>query len=145
MDYLGEILNSGSLPDSASVWWKNETRELIRLRDKGNPENSPMASRVLNFISILCSEQGTSYYRNRLYPQAAFLFEICTFSDSENQNNYYNLARSLAGSGKSRESVNALSAAMDHGFNSRKTLESDPAFGTIRDDARYKALLLKMK
>ena len=145
MDYLGEILNSGSLPDSASVWWKNETRELIRLRDKGNPENSPMASRVLNFISILCSEQGTSYYRNRLYAQAASLFEICTLSDSENQNNYYNLARSLAGSGKSRESVNALSAAMDHGFNSRKTLESDPAFGTIRDDARYKALLLKMK
>jgi pimeloyl-ACP methyl ester carboxylesterase len=145
MDYLSETLNSGSLPDSASVWWRNETRTLIRLRDKGNPENSQMASRVLNFISILCSEQGTSYYRNRLYAQSALLFEICTFSDSENQNNYYNLARSLAGSGKSKESVYALSAAMNHGFNSRKTVESDPAFGTIRDDTRYKALILKMK
>jgi hypothetical protein len=144
-NYLSETLNSGSLPDSALVWWKNETRALIRLRDKGSPENSQMASRVLNFISILCSEQGTSYYRNRLYAQAAFLFEICTLSDSENQNNYYNLARSLAGSGKSKESVDALSAAMNHGFNSRKTVESDPAFGKIRDDTRYKALILKMK
>ena len=144
-NYLGEIINSRSLPDSASAWWKNETRALISLRDKGSPENSQMASRVLNFISILCSEQGTSYYRNRLYPTAAFLFEICTLSDSENQNNYYNLARSLAGSGKSKESVDALSAAMNHGFNSRKTVGSDPAFGRIRDDARYKALILKMK
>jgi hypothetical protein len=145
LNYLSEIVNSGSLPDSALAWWKNETRALIRLRDKGSPENSQMASRVLNFISILCSEQGTSYYRNRLYAQAAFLFEICTLSDSENQNNYYNLARSLAGSGKSKESVDALSAAMNYGFNSRKTVESDPAFGKIRDDTRYKALILKMK
>ena len=145
MNYLNEIINSGSLPDSASVWWKNETRALIRLRDKGSPENSQMASRVLNFISILCSEQGTSYYRNRYYAQAAFLFEICTLSDSENQNNYYNLARSLAGSGKSKESVDALSAAVNHGFNSQKTVESDPVFEKIRNNARYRALLDKIK
>ena len=145
LNYLSEIVNSGSIPDSASAWWGNETRALIRLRDKGTPENSQMASRVLNFISILCSEQGTSYYRNKLYPQAAFMFEICTLSDSENMNNYYNLARSLAGSGRSKESVNALSAAMSHGLNSRKTVESDPVFGKIRDDTRYKALILKMK
>jgi pimeloyl-ACP methyl ester carboxylesterase len=145
LNYLNEIVNSGSIPDSASAWWKNETRALKRLRDKGSPENSQMASRVLNFISILCSEQGTSYYMNRLYTQAAFLFEICTLSDSENQNNYYNLARALAGSDKLKESVGALSAAMNHGFNSRKTVESDPAFGKIRDDTRYKALIIKMK
>jgi len=145
LNYLSEIVNSGSLPDSASAGWKNEIRALIRLRAKDSPENSQMASRVLNFISILCSDQGTSFYRNKLYAQAAFLFEICTLSDSENQNNYYNLARSLAGSGKSRESVDALSAAMNHGFNSRKTVESDPVFGMIRNDARYKALMLKLK
>jgi len=145
LNYLSETVYSVSLPDSASAWWKNETSALIRLRDKGSPENSQMASRVLNFISILCSEQGTSFYRNRLYAQAAFLFEICTLSDSENQNNYYNLARSLAGSGKSKESVDALSSSMNHGFNSRKTVESDPVFGKIRDDSRYKALMIKMK
>jgi hypothetical protein len=145
LNYLSEIVNSGSFPDSASAWWKSETRALIRLRDKGTPENSQMASRVLNFISILCSEQGTSYYRNKLYAPAAFLFEICTLSDNENMNNYYNLARSLAGSGKSKEAVDALSAAMNHGFNSRKIVGSDPAFEKIRNDTRYKAMILKMK
>ena len=145
LKYLGEIINSGSLPDSASDWWKNEVNSLVRIRDHASSENSQMASRVLNFISILCSEQGISYYRNRYYEPAAFLFEICTLSDSENQNNYFNLARSLAGSGKSKESVDALSAAMKHGFNSRKTVEAEPVFGKIRDDSRYKALILKMK
>jgi len=145
MTYVMEIVKSGSLPDSASVWWKNETSSLVWLRDKGSPENSHMASRVLNFISILCSDQGTAYYRNRYFAQAALLFEICTLSDSENQYNYYNLARSLAGSGKTKESLDALSAAVKHGFDSRKTVESDPAFGKMRDEGRYKTLMLKMK
>jgi predicted Zn-dependent protease len=144
LNYLGEILRSGSVPDSASIWWSNEIRSLVRLRDKDSAENSQMASRVLNFISILCSEQGTSIYRNKYYSQAAFLFEICTLSDNENPNNYYNLAKSLAQSGKTKKSLDALSAAVKHGFNSRKTVEADPAFGNIREDARYKALIVKM-
>ncbi|MBK8881714.1 MAG: hypothetical protein IPN67_04820 [Bacteroidales bacterium] len=143
--YQNEILKSVSIPDSASVWWEKEIRSLLRLRDKGSPENSQMASRVLNFISILSYEQGASYFRYQLYPQAAFLFEICTLSDSENQYNYYNLARSLAGSGKTKEAVDALSAAISHGFNSKETVESDPSFMKIRDDSGFKALIIKMK
>jgi hypothetical protein len=145
MNYLSEIVNSGSLPDSASAWWKRETVALIRLRDKGSAEISQMASRVLNFISILCSEQATSFYKNKYYAPAAFLFEICTLSDSENPNNYFNLARSLAGSGKSKEAINALTAAVNHGFTSRKIVEADPAFDKIGDDTRFKALIIRMK
>ena len=145
LNYLSQIFKSGSLPDSVSDWCKNETRALIRLRDKGTPENSDMASRVLNFISILCSEQGTSFYKNRVFSQAASLFEICTLSDSGNPNNYYNLAKSLAQSGKSKKSVDALAAAVNHGFNSRKIVEADPAFGNIREDNRYKELIGKME
>ena len=145
LNYLVEIFNSGSLSDSTSGWWKNEVRSLTRLRDKDSQEDSQMASRVLNFISILCSDQGTSFYRNKSYSQSAFLFEICTFSDSENPNNYYNLARSLAASDKLKESISALSAAVSHGFNSRKTVEAESAFLKIRNDSRYKELILKMK
>ncbi len=145
LNYLGDVLGSGSIPDSASFWWSNEIRSLVKLRDKDSAEDSQMASRVLNFISILCSEQGTSFYRNKYYPQATFLFEICTLSDSENPNNYYNLAKSLAQSGKSKKSIDALYAAAKHGFNSRKMVEADPAFGNIRGEARYKELIGKMK
>lgn len=145
LNYLMDIVHSGLFPDTASTWWKKETGSLLILRDKGNPENSQMASRILNFVSILCSEQATSYYRNRLFAQAAILFEICTMSDSENQLNYYNLARSQAGAGSENKSLDALAAAVKHGFNSRKMIESEPVFLDLRNKGRYKELISKLK
>ena len=143
--YLEVIANSAKPPDTASLWWRNETKALIHLHDKGNTENSQMASRVMNFMSIYCSEQGMSFYRNKMYGHAALMFEICTSSDSENPNNYYNLARSLAGAGKTKDALNALSGAVSHGFNSRRTVEADPVFGLMKSEQRYKDLLSKMK
>ncbi|MGD0581911.1 MAG: hypothetical protein ABR974_03070 [Bacteroidales bacterium] len=143
--YLNEIVYSGMFPDSASRWWKNETEALVKLRDNGTTGNSQMASRILNFISILCSDQATALYRNKSYLQASILFEVCTISDSENPLNYYNLARALAGLDKTKESVDALSAAINHGFNSRKTVEADPVFVRVRENGRYKTISVKLK
>ena len=143
--YLNELAYSGNFPDSASDWWNREASSLVRLREKGNLSNSRMASRVLNFISILCSEQGTSFYRKKAYAQSAVLFQICTISDSENPLNYYNLSRAQAANGKFKESVDALASAVGHGPVSRKTVEADPVFDKLRGDQRYKALLPKMK
>jgi hypothetical protein len=145
MSYLSEILISASIPDSASGWFKRETGSLTRLRDKGAPEKSQMASRILNFISIGCSVQGTSLYRSSSFAQAAFMFEICTWSDSENPENYYNLARSLTRAGKTKQAVDVLAKAVDHGFPLRNRVVSDQAFNSIRADDRYKAVILKMK
>ncbi len=145
MNYLMSTVRSGPLPDSASAWWKNETRSLVWLREKGAPENSQMASRILNFISILCSEQGTSYFRNSFFTQAATFFEVCTMSDSENKNNYYNLSRAFAGAGKIKESIDALSAAVNHGFDSRKSVESDSVFVALKDNQRFREIVSKLK
>lgn len=145
MNYLVQTVGSGSMPDSAASWWMNETRSLVWLRDKGNPDNSRMASRILNFISILCSEQGSSYYRNRYFAQAAVFFGICTLSDSENMNNYFNLAKTQAMAGKIPEALDALNGAVKHGFNSRKTLESDPAFAALKNEKKYKEIYSKLK
>jgi hypothetical protein len=145
VNHLQSMANSARLGDSASVWWIKETKSLTRLRDKGSVEESQMASRVMNFLSILSSEQGTAFYKNKTYTKAALLFEICTYSDSENQNNYYNLARSLAGAGKSKGALVALSGAVSHGFNSRKTVEADPVFGTLRNEPGYNEIMNKIK
>lgn len=145
MSYLTEVVYSVAIPDSSFSWWDSEIARLKRIRDKGNSMNSQMASRVLNFVSVLCSEQGTALFKKRFYSQSVFLFRICTLSDSENPANYYNLARSLAASEKANESIDALSAAISHGLNSWKTLEEEPAFAKIRDNARFRALKAKMK
>ena len=67
MSSIGKIVYSGSVSDTAASWWKREIGSLILMKDKGYPHKSQMASRLLNFISILCSEQGTSYYRQKQY------------------------------------------------------------------------------
>jgi tetratricopeptide (TPR) repeat protein len=142
---IGEIFYSGSIPDTATLWWKGEIGSLTMLKEKGNPRKSVMASRLLNFISIVCSEQGTALYRQKRYDLSGFFFEICTWSDNENMYNYYNLARSLSGSDKKREAIEALNKAVEHGFTSRKTVQLDPVFIPIRNEEKFKSLLMKMK
>jgi ABC-type uncharacterized transport system involved in gliding motility auxiliary subunit len=104
-----------------------------------------MASRLLNFISIMCWEQGSAFYRQKMYDLSGFLFELCTWSDNENMYNYYNLARSLSCTDKRREAIEALNKAVEHGFTSRKTVDLEPAFNNIRSDERFKSVLMKMK
>jgi predicted esterase len=145
MNKLVELINLGLFPDSALTWWQREVKYQVRLRDNGNSDESQMAYRILNFISILCSERGSAYYRNGNYSTSAFLFNICTLSDSENLNNYYNLAKSLAQSGRARESAEALSGAIAHGFTSRKMVDSDPAFNAVKNNRRFAEVMGKLK
>jgi predicted esterase len=142
---IQSVLFSGSIPDTTALWWKREIVTLKLMRDKSNPGNSHMASRLLNFISILFSEQGTAYYRQKQYDISGFFFELCTMSDSENPNNYYNLARSLSVSNKKREAVEALNKAIGHGFTSKKAVEIEPAFNNIRNEEKFKLLIAGMK
>lgn len=142
---LEKIISSGSVPDTAVTWWKAEIGSLITMKDKGKLRNSEMASRLLNFISILCSEQGSAYYRQKQYNLSVFLFEICTLSDSENMYNHYNLAVSLSCANKKHEAIEALNKAVEHGFSSKKAVEIEPAFNTIRNEEKFKSLLTKMK
>lgn len=145
MSSIVKIVSSGSVPDTATAWWRREIGSLVTVKDSGNKPTSEMASRLLNFISILCSEQGTAFYRQERYDVSCFLFELCTWSDSENMNNYYNLARSLSRSNKKHEAVEALNKAIEHGFTTRKTVENEPAFDKIRNDEKFKSLFMKMK
>jgi predicted esterase len=140
-----DIANTGSVHDTIVSWWKQEIRNLIQIREKSNPQKSQMASRLLNFISILCSERASSYYRQKQNSLSAFLFGLCTLADSENMNNYYNLARSLSASNKKSEAIDALNKAIEHGYTSKKTVELESVFNGIRNERGFKLLLLRLK
>ena len=142
---IRDIMYSGSVSDTTFRWWNNEVRSLRLMKDKSRPVNSQMASRLLNFISILCSEQGTACYRQKNYDLSGFLFEICTLSDSENKNNYYNLARSLSGLNKKQEAIEALNKAVEYGLTERKTIDNEPVFNNLRSEEKFKMVLMKLK
>jgi predicted esterase len=138
------ILYSGTAPDTTAIWWKKEISSLINMKAKEN-RYSQMASRLLNFISILCSEQGISQYGMKQYKLSGFFFDLCTMSDSENPANYYNLARSLSLSNEKGKALEALNKAIGHGFTSKKAIISEQAFNDLRNDDKYKLMIAGMK
>ncbi len=142
---LENIIKSGEVSDSTLNWWRNSIIRLQNTVTSGNQVNSQMSSRILNFISILCSEQGLSFFHLGKNDLSGFLFEICTLSDPKNMNNFYNLARALASVNKRNNAIDALTKAVQLGFNIKELIEKEPAFDSIKDDERFKALLKKLE
>jgi hypothetical protein len=142
---IQNILYSGAVADTTAYRWKKEIGSLIIMREKGSATNRQFASRLLNFISILCSEQGTSQFRQKRYSMSEFLFGLCTLSDSGNPENYYNLARSLSVSDRKKDAIEELNKAILHGFTSKKLIENEAAFNNIRNEEGYKLLIRGMK
>jgi hypothetical protein len=125
-------------------WWKNSIARLQNTVTSGNQANSQMSSRILNFVSIFCSEKGLSFFHLGNNDLSGFLFEICTLSDPKNMNNFYNLARVLASMNKRNNAIDALNKAVQLGFNLKELIEKESAFNSIKDDERFKALLKKL-
>jgi hypothetical protein len=140
----GTIL-SGSVPDTLITWWRNEVISLKSIRDKAKPESSQMASRLLNFVSIFCYEQGSSYYKQNYFDISSFFFEVCTLSDSENMNTYLSFAKSLAGQKKKREALNQLERAVSHGLTDRRSIENEPVFTNLRNEEKYRTIVGRLK
>jgi hypothetical protein len=139
------ILSSGIVPDTVRVWWKREISSLNKSKNQGDLPGRQQASRLLNFISILCSGQATALFQQKKYTVSEFFFELCTMSDGGNPNNYFNLARSLSALNKKREAIEELNKAIRLGFTSRKQIENEPAFNNIRNEEKYKLLIEGMK
>jgi predicted esterase len=142
---IGNIANTGTLPDTLINWWRNEVSSLKTMKERSGRASGYMASRLLNFISIFFSEQGTTYYRQNSFELSGFFFEVCTLSDSENMNNYFNFAKSLAGQKRKPEALNELNMAVDHGLSDRKSIENEPAFVNLHGDEKYKTILNRIK
>ena len=58
---------------------------------------------------------------------------------------HYNLACSLALMGKKEEAIQALQRSIEQGYDDFKHMKRDPDLAALRDDPRFKALLLSGK
>ena len=142
---IRKIVYSGTVSDTLIRWLRNEVSSLKTMKERSVTSSKYMASRLLNFISIFCSEQGSAYYGQNYFELSGFFFEVCTLSDSENMNNYFNYAKSLAGQKRKREALNELSLAVDHGLSDRKSIENEPAFALLRGEEKFKVILNRLK
>ena len=90
---FADIVSNQELNDSIFNWWKNEIHSLdYKIRGKrGN--DSLMAYRLLNMLTIASIEYGNNLMSARNYKSATGFFYVWTICEPESKNSWYNLAR----------------------------------------------------
>ncbi len=117
-------------------------------KDAASPDDSGarrVARRVIGGLNVGALEQGRELMSNHNYSAAARIYETSVLLRPENANAWYTLATAQAGAGNSRRALEALEQAAQHGFHDAGRVEQEPLFAKLRRDARFQALLQKMR
>jgi len=79
------------------------------------------------------------------YDDAARLAEEALLARPDNANTWYTLAVASAASGNIKRGLEALEQAAEKGFRGWDRVEAEPLLAKLRRDARYSALLAKLR
>jgi poly(3-hydroxybutyrate) depolymerase len=117
-------------------------------KDAARPEDSGerrVARRVIGSVTIESMERGRALMQDREYAEAARLYETAVLIRPENSGSWYSLAVAHAASGNTKRALDALEHAAAHGFRDAERMEHEPLLGKLHREARYQAVLEKMR
>jgi len=117
-------------------------------RESAKPDDNDqrrIARRVVLGTFIGALEQGRAAMDQKDYAHAAHYFEIALVARPEAGAIWYEMAVARAGAGDRRAAMGALEHAVANGFNDRGRVESEPLLQGLRKEARYRALLERLK
>jgi dienelactone hydrolase len=134
-------LNSKSIE-----WWKKEV-ELLNAakRNKSGYDESAMAKRLLNYISLMTNLGATSALNNKQPEAAAYFLEIYSLVDPENPDYFYLSAYFYALQGNTEKSLLFLKRAVKYGYKDKNKLLSDATFSTIRQQKDFEEIINSIK
>jgi tetratricopeptide (TPR) repeat protein len=138
-------VRSEELPDSVRIWWTGQIKMLKAMETSKDTNKRVMASRVLMLLNILCYETGRNYSNLKRFSAAAICFQLASIVDPENKNNYFLLARTYSLNGETNEALRSLEQAIKAGYNNRKIVEQDSAFMSLKNEKRFREILLRLK
>ena len=130
--------------DSIRSWWKLEIQKLKKTQEKGATDKQHMASRILNWLIIYCYESGYNAISNNQNNMALSCFHLLTMIEPDNNYAYFQVAKANIQNKNTRESLNALSKAIQNGYHYKNTILNDPAFELLKTNKHFKELLTKM-
>ena len=127
-----------------------ERRAMIRQAQKDAArEQDSMERRVARQIiaGVAMADMDTMRQdmAEKRYPEAARAAEEVVLARPENTNAWYTLAVASAASGNIKRGLEALEEAAARGFRGWERVEAEPLLAKLRRDARYPALLAKLK
>lgn len=139
-----------SLLQQAATAGETEKPGLIHKlqKDAAKPEDSGdrrVARRVIGNISIESVERGRELMGNREYAAAARVYETAVLLRPENAGAWYSLAVAQSAAGNTKRALDALEQAATHGFRDLARMEQEPLFGRLHREARYQAVIQKLR
>jgi pimeloyl-ACP methyl ester carboxylesterase len=112
------------------------------------PEDSGtrrVARRVLGGVFIGLIEEGLNLLENtRSYREAAASFRLASEVNPDRFGPFFYLAAAYAMSGDKKQSLRALSTAVDKGLSDAKAVSENKWFVSLRNDARYAEILVRL-
>lgn len=142
---VDELVNLDPPPPTSRVLSDLEIAKLKRLAAEGGIAGTT-ARRLLESASTTMA----SFLTRRLLaeerlPQAIRALEVAVAIRPEDAVAWYNLACARARAGQTRAALEALTAALDHGFKDGALVETDPDLASLRGQDGYQALLQRLK
>ena len=127
-----------------------EKYSLLRQMNKNaaKANDSPerrVARRVIGGVSVGALEETRGLMTEHRYSEAARAAETGLMAQPENGNAWYTLAVAQAAAGNNKRAVEALEHAEANGFRGWERMEAEPLLTKVRREARYRAVLEKMK
>jgi len=133
-------LNSGDAERRAMI--RQAQKDAAREQDSMERR---VARQVIGGIAIGDMDTTRQYMAEKRYADAARVAEEAVLARPENANAWYALAVASAAMGNIKRGLEALEQAAQKGFRGWERVEAEPLFAKLRRDARYTALLAKLK
>jgi len=117
-------------------------------KDAAKPEDSDdrrVARRALAGVYVGSMEQAQATMARKDYDNAARFLDAAVMVRPDDANTWYQLAVARAGARDKRRALEALEQAVTAGFHDRARMDVEPLLDRLHNEARYQALLEKMK
>jgi predicted lipid-binding transport protein (Tim44 family) len=117
-------------------------------KDAAKPEDSDdrrVARRALAGVYVGSVEQAQAAMGRKDYDNAARFLDAAVMVRPDDANTWYQLAVARAGARDKRRALEALEQAVTAGFHDRARMDVEPLLDRLHNEARYQALLEKMK
>lgn len=134
-----------SLPDSIRNSVLAQIKTLRSMESNRDTNNQLIASRVLMLLNSICFETGRNYIDLKEYKAASICFLVESMIEPKNYSVQFLLAKAYALDNDTEHSLQSLKKSVKLGYNNRSSIERDPAFLPLKNQKKFRDILMQLK
>jgi dienelactone hydrolase len=149
MSRIEQLMLELSNPEKPFAGWGELQAQIVSFRDNEKRATTPAARlrarRQLGHVNITAFYAGQPLYDSKQYDAALPYLQLQAAVYPESAGTQYRLAVAQAATKKETKALDALEKAAGSGFSDAARIDEEPAFDKLRDDARFKGVLERIK